>query len=62
MKEEKTFVDEYEPGHCFLLEHEDPTIRILHKIIRVAVKILAVLMVMVIVWGIGDVLYVLFRD
>lgn len=49
-----------EPGHDLHLEHEDPTIRFLHRIIRIAVKILAVLMVLVIVWGIGDVIYVLY--
>lgn len=42
-------------------EHEDPLIRVLHRIIRVCVKILAVLMVLVIIWGIGDVLYVLYE-
>ncbi len=41
--------------------HEDPLIRLLHKIIRVTVKILAILMVMVIIWGIGDVIYVLYQ-
>ncbi len=51
----------HEPGHSLQLEHEDPTIRFLHRIIRVAVKILAVLMVVVIVWGIGDVIYVLYQ-
>ena len=51
---------EHEPGHDLHLEHEDPTIRMLHKIIRLAVKILAVLMVFVIVWGIGDVMHVLY--
>jgi uncharacterized membrane protein (DUF373 family) len=50
-----------EPGHELQLEHEDPTIRFLHRIIRVAVRILAVLMVLVIVWGIGDVIYVLYQ-
>ena len=40
---------------------EDPFIDVLHKIIRVAVKVLAVLMVVVIVWGIGDVIYVLYQ-
>ena len=50
----------HEPGHDLNVDHEDPTIRILHKIIRIAVKILAVLMVLIIVWGIGDVLYVLY--
>ncbi len=51
----------HEPGHDLHLEHEDPTIRFLHRIIRIAVKALAVLMVLVIVWGIGDVVYVLYQ-
>lgn len=50
-----------EPGHDLTKEHEDPFIERLHCIIRVAVKVLAVLMVMVIVWGIGDVMYVLYQ-
>ncbi len=41
-------------------EHEDPLIRRLHLIIRYAVKVLAVLMVMVIIWGVFDVIYVLY--
>lgn len=52
---------EHEPGHDLHLEHEDPTIRFLHKIIRAAVKGLAVLMVLVIVWGMGDVVFVLYQ-
>ena len=52
---------EHEPGHDLHLEYEDRTIRYLHRIIRFAVRILAILMVMVIVWGIGDVLYVLYQ-
>ncbi|MBD3610332.1 MAG: phosphate-starvation-inducible PsiE family protein [Gammaproteobacteria bacterium] len=52
---------DYEPGHDIHLKHEDPTIRFLHRIIRMAVKVLAILMVMVIVWGIGDVIYVLYQ-
>jgi uncharacterized membrane protein (DUF373 family) len=51
----------HEPGHDLHLEHEDPTIRFLHRIIRLAVKVLAILMVIVIVWGIGDVIYVLYQ-
>lgn len=51
----------HEPGHDLHLEHEDPIIRILHRIIRPAVRVLAVLMVLVIVWGIGDVIYVLYQ-
>ena len=51
----------HEPGHDLNLEHEDATLRILHRIIKIAVKFLAVLMVFVIVWGIGDVLYVMYQ-
>ncbi len=51
----------HEPCHDLNLEHEDPTLRILHRVIKVAVKILAVLMVFVIVWGIGDVIYVMYQ-
>ena len=61
MKEEEHLSSEHEPGHDLYLKHEDPTIRFLHRIIRIAVKILAVLMVLVIVWGIGDVIYVLYQ-
>jgi uncharacterized membrane protein (DUF373 family) len=61
MQNERKLVHEREPGHDLHLEHEDATIRILHRIIRFAVKVLAVLMVMVIVWGIGDVIYVLYN-
>ncbi len=50
-----------EPGHEFTSKSDDPFIELLHKVIRVAVKILAVLMVLVIVWGIGDVVYVLYQ-
>ena len=50
-----------EPGHELADKPEDPFIDFLHNIIRVAVKILAVLMVAVIVWGIGDVVYVLYQ-
>lgn len=42
-------------------QHEDPLIRFLHRIIRGAVRILAILMVLVIIWGIGDVVYVLYQ-
>ena len=43
------------PGH-----HDDPLIAFLHRTIRNAVKVLAVFMVFVIIWGIGDVIYVLY--
>ena len=61
MEKDKLPIYGHEPGHDLHLEHEDRTIRFLHRIIRVAVKILAVLMVLVIVWGIGDVIYVLYQ-
>lgn len=41
--------------------HDDPLLSWLHSIIRGAVRILAVLMVLVIIWGIGDVVYVLYK-
>lgn len=43
-------------------EHDDPLIGTLHRIIRVGVKVLAVLMVFVILWGIFDVIYVLYQQ
>ena len=42
-------------------EHDDKLIAFLHRIIKVPVKILAVLMVLVIFWGVGDVIYVLYQ-
>ena len=50
-----------EPGHELADTSEDAFMGFLHKVIRVAVKVLAVLMVLVIVWGIGDVIYVLYQ-
>jgi len=43
-------------------EHHDPLIRLLHRCIRVCIKILAVLMVFVIFLGVVDVIYELYRD
>jgi uncharacterized membrane protein (DUF373 family) len=43
-------------------EHHDPLISILHKAIKVAIKILAVLMVLVIFWGVADVFYVMYNQ
>ncbi len=42
-------------------EHRDPLIRFLHNIIRHAVRALAILMVLVILWGIGDVVWILYQ-
>ena len=38
--------------------HQDPFIRFLHRAIRHSLKVLAILMVFVIIWGIGDVVYI----
>ena len=43
------------------VEHHDPLIRTLHVIIRICVKLLAVLMVAVIMWGVADVCYVIYK-
>ena len=50
-----------EPGEL-PTEHEDPLIAFLHKLIKIAVKILAVLMVIVIFLGVGDVIFVLYLN
>lgn len=42
-------------------EHVDPLIKHLHSVIRQCVRVLAILMVAVIIWGIGDVVYVLYQ-
>jgi uncharacterized membrane protein (DUF373 family) len=42
-------------------EHEDPFIRLLHHTIRIGVKFLALLMVIVIMLGIIDVVYVIYQ-
>lgn len=54
--------DQYRLLHNELAtDHDDPLIRFLHIVIRFSVKVLAVLMVFVIIWGIGDVIYVLYQ-
>lgn len=42
-------------------EHDDPLIRFLHQVIRNSVRVLAVLMALVIIWGVLDVIYVLYQ-
>jgi uncharacterized membrane protein (DUF373 family) len=46
---------------CHLLGSEDPHINFAHRIIRYAVKALTFLMVFVILWGILDVVWVLYN-
>ena len=42
-------------------EHVDPLIAFLHQTIRFAIRVLAVLMVMIILWGIADVIFVVYQ-
>lgn len=43
------------------VEHEDWFIEFLHSIIHFAVRILAFLMTLLIIWGVADVIYVLYQ-
>jgi uncharacterized membrane protein (DUF373 family) len=43
-------------------EHDDPLIAFLHIAIKFAVRVLAILMVLVIFWGVADVIYVLYKQ
>jgi len=49
------------PGLELVDKSEHPFMGFLHNIISLAVKVLAVLMLAVIVWGIGDDIYVLYQ-
>ena len=42
-------------------DYHDPLISFLHRAIRIAVKVLAILMVFVIILGVGDVIFVLYQ-
>lgn len=46
----------------FSQEHKDPLIRFLHHVIRFSIRILAILMVLVILWGVTDVIYVMYQS
>jgi uncharacterized membrane protein (DUF373 family) len=46
----------------FSQAHQDPLIRLLHRVIRFAIQILAILMVLVIFWGVIDVVYVIYQN
>ena len=43
-------------------EHHDPLIRMLHRVISICVRVLALLMVLVIIWGVIDVGYVMYQS
>ena len=59
MSEEGGEYIDNDEGH--LTGHSDPLTNHLHKIIRFAVRVLAVLMVIVILWGIIDIIWVLYQ-
>lgn len=42
-------------------DHSDPLLKVLHRLIRFAIKVLSVLMVLIIFWGIADVIYVVYE-
>jgi uncharacterized membrane protein (DUF373 family) len=42
-------------------EHTDPLISFLHRVIRIAVKALAILMALIIMWGVADVCFVMYQ-
>lgn len=43
------------------VDFPDQFFRHLHRIIRFAIRVLAVLMVLVILWGVGDVIYIIYE-
>jgi uncharacterized membrane protein (DUF373 family) len=43
------------------IDYPDPFFRSLHKVIRFAIRVLALLMVAVILWGVGDVVYIIYE-
>ncbi|WP_336366342.1 phosphate-starvation-inducible PsiE family protein [Marinobacter sp. C2H3] len=43
------------------VDFPDPFFRGLHRVIRFAIRVLAVLMVAVILWGVGDVIYIIYE-
>ena len=59
MNEDKYCVTDLKEGIAG--EHKDPVVHILHKLIRHVVRALAVLMAFIIIWGVLDVLWVLYQ-
>jgi uncharacterized membrane protein (DUF373 family) len=43
------------------VDSADPFFRVLHQIIRFAIRILSVLMVAVILWGVADIVYIIYE-
>jgi uncharacterized membrane protein (DUF373 family) len=59
MSEESRNIVDCGEGH--ISGHSDPLTNMLHKIIRIAVRVLAVLMVFIIAWGTLDIIWVLYQ-
>jgi uncharacterized membrane protein (DUF373 family) len=59
MEDEKYCVTDQREGISG--EHDDPLIHFLHILIRHVVRVLAVLMVIIIIWGIFDVVWMLYK-
>ncbi len=53
--------DEEDPHSNFSAGHQDRLLDGLHAVIRQAVRVLSILMVLVILWGIVDVIWVLYQ-
>lgn len=53
--------DSLSPNHDPLMQNKDPLMQSLQKIIHLAVRILAILMTAVILWGVVDVCWVLYQ-
>lgn len=50
-----------DPRNECSIDKSDPLVCRLHQVIRMVARMLAVLMVLVILWGIGDILWVLYQ-
>ncbi|MDX1818931.1 MAG: phosphate-starvation-inducible PsiE family protein [Marinobacter sp.] len=53
--------DKHELHQELPIDFPDPFFRGLHHVIRFAIRVLAVLMVAVILWGVGDVIYIIYE-
>jgi uncharacterized membrane protein (DUF373 family) len=59
MSEENKNIIDCGEGH--ISGHSDPFTNMLHTVIRIAARVLAVLMVLIIMWGILDIIWVLYQ-
>jgi len=59
--ENKTGHNGMEEKHSLDTDHEDPVVRLLHLVIRTAVRALAIVMAGLIILGVADVIWVLYK-